>query len=474
MSTDVELCFASAHELAAAIAAKRVSPVEVLQAVLDRLRAVNPKINAFAALDEDAALAAARRAEEAVLKGDPLGPLHGVPVSIKDLIPVAGLPTRCGSRVTPPEPAAEDGSAAARIRSAGAIIIGKTTTPEFGCKSLTDSPLTGVTRNPWNLDHTSGGSSGGAGASLAAGIGPLAIGSDGGGSIRIPASCCGIFGLNPTFGRVPHYPAPNAWAQLGKTGPMARTVRDAALLFNTIAGHDHRDPISSPAPLEDYTAGLSDDLRGLRLAWSQDLGYVRLHPEVRRLTSAAAKVFAELGADVVEASPGFEPPTPYFMSLFTVGYAGRLAHHLPERRDEMDPYLVSLVERGLRTSAVDYFRALEASTQLHLIMVSFFKKFDLLLTPVLAHPPLRADHSMLDGITVDGVHFAEMREGYNAFTFPFNLSANPGASVPCGFTSDGLPVGLQIVGPYFSEARILQAAAAYETARPWARQRPAL
>lgn len=473
MSRTNDLCFTPAAVLAAAIAARELSPVELMNAVLERLDGVEQRINAFAAVDREGALVAARAAEAAVLKGGPLGPLHGLPVSVKDLVPVAGLPTRFGSRTSDAAPAKEDGAVVARLRAAGAIPFGKTTTPEHGCKSLTDSPLTGVTRNPWNLAHTPGGSSGGAGAALAAGVAPLAIGSDGGGSIRIPASCSGVFGLKPTFGRVPRYPTANAWAQWSVTGPLARTVRDGALLFSVIAGRDARDPLTVFATAEDWLGQLEGGLDGLRIAWSPDLGYARLDPEVRRLTTAAAQTFAELGAELVEDGPGFARPTPAFMTMFTVNFANVMGPHLRARREEIDPYMVSLVERGQRVGAVEHLRAFEVCSQLQLTLARFFERYDLLLTPVLAHPPLPVDHRMLDGITVDGEHFPEMRDGYNPFTFPFNMSGNPSASVPCGFAAGNLPVGLQIVGALGSEGLILRAAAAFEAARPWAQKRPA-
>jgi len=474
MAYDVELCFTPAYELAAAIRAKRVSPVEVMEAVLGRLETVNPKLNAFVVVDAEGALAAAREAEAAVVRGEDLGPLHGLPVSVKDLVPVAGMPTRYGSRTSPAEPTAEDGLVPARLRRAGAIIFGKTTTPEYGCKGFTDSPLTGVTHNPWDLSRSSGGSSGGAGAAVAAGIGPLAIGTDGGGSIRIPSACCGIFGLKATRGRVPNYPSPNAWSTFSHTGPMVRAVRDAALLLGVIAGPDARDPLGAQLPVEDWESQLGGDLKGMRVAWSPDLGYASLHPEVRRLTTAAAEVFTALGAAVEPANPGFASPHDIFMTLYTVNYAARLGPLLPEHRDEMDPYLVGMIERGQRTSAADYYRVQMRQTALYLAMERFLEGYDLLLTPLLGHPALPYDFDITKGLTVDGVHFPEFREGYYPFTFPFNLTGHPAAAVPCGFTTDGLPVSLQIVGHNYAEGQVLKAAAAFEAARPWAQRRPAL
>ncbi|MDA8216926.1 MAG: amidase family protein [Dehalococcoidales bacterium] len=475
MTVDIDLCYTPAAELAVAIRERRLSPVELLEAVLARYEEVNPKINAFVVVDPDRARAAAKRAEQEVMAGGELGPLHGIPVSIKDLVPVAGLPTRSGSRTTSPEPSPVDSVGVSRLKKAGAIVFGKTTTPEFGCKPFTDSPLSGVTRNPWNLAHSSGGSSGGAAAAVCAGIGPLALGSDGGGSIRIPSTCCGTFGLKPTVGRVANYPSPNPWNTMSKTGPMTRTVRDAALMLSVIAGRDERDPISSPAPVEDWVAGLDGDLHGIKMAWSPDLGYCTVDPEVQRLTTAAARTFAELGADWEEAGPGFANPHDVFITYFSGDtFAGRLAHLLPDHQEEMDPYLVGLIELGLRLTPADMYRAHGRRAELYLAMARFFEKYDLLLTPALGHPALPAIYDITNGITVAGKHFPNLREGYSPFMFPFNMTGHPAAAVPCGFTAGGLPVSLQIVGRPFAEGLVLKAAAAFEAARPWAQHRPPL
>ncbi len=303
-----DLCFMPATALAAAIRAKRVSPVEVVNAIYARIHEINPRINAFCTLTEEQAHRAAKGAEAAVMRGDPLGALHGVPVSIKDLFLTRGVRTMFGSRIRENYVPEEDPPAVAKLLAAGTILIGKTTTPEFGFKGVTDSPLTGITRNPWDLNKTSGGSSGGAGAAVAAGLGPIAIGSDGGGSIRIPSAFNGIFGLKPSLGRVANYPS-SPVPFLVHAGPMARTVHDAALMLNAIAGPDERDLLSLPADATDYLAACDGGVRRLRVAWSPTLGYAKVDPQVASVTEAAARVFdSSLGCKVEAADPGFESP----------------------------------------------------------------------------------------------------------------------------------------------------------------------
>jgi Asp-tRNA(Asn)/Glu-tRNA(Gln) amidotransferase A subunit family amidase len=319
-----DLCFMPATALSAAIRAKRVSPVELVNAVYARLHQINPRINAFCTLTEEQAHRAAKEAEAAVMRGDRLGALHGVPVSIKDLFLTRAVRTMYGSRIRENYIPEEDAPAVAKLLAAGAILIGKTTTPEFGFKGVTDSPLSGITRNPWDLSKTSGGSSGGAGAAVAAGLGPIAIGSDGGGSIRIPASFNGIFGLKPSLGRVANYPS-SPVPFLVHAGPLTRTVHDAALLLNVIAGPDERDLLSLPADATDYLAACEGGVRGLRVAWSPTLGYAKVDPEVASVTEASAKVFeSSLGCKVEAADPGFESPWSMFSVLWTMNYALQL------------------------------------------------------------------------------------------------------------------------------------------------------
>lgn len=466
-----DLCWLSAAELAAAVRTAEVSPVEVARAVLERIERVNPRVNAFCTVAADRALEQARAAEAAVVRGDPLGPLHGVPISFKDLTATAGIRTTFGSKVFEHHVPDEDAPVVERARAAGAVLLGKTNTPEFGCKGVTDNRVFGATRNPWRLDRVAGGSSGGAAAALAAGLGPLAEGSDLAGSIRVPAALCGVVGLKPSVGRVPRYPVPNGWTAFSVVGPMARTVRDTALLLAVMAGPDDRDPSSLPATDDDFARAAEGGIRGLRVAWSADLGYAPVDPEVRDLCGEAAKAFAGLGAAVDEAHPGFEDPEPLFMDLTAPVRAAACGDYLAEWRDQMDPVLVARIDRAGSATAIDYERASHRRTQLWHTVRRFFDRYDLLLTPATA---VAAFSIELQRPTAVAGRPVTSPIGWFPFTFPFAMTGQPAISVPCGTTLEGLPVGLQIVGRRFAESTVLRAAAAFEAARPWSARRPEL
>jgi aspartyl-tRNA(Asn)/glutamyl-tRNA(Gln) amidotransferase subunit A len=467
---DLELCFMPATVLAAEIRAKKISPVEVIDAVYARLHEINPKINAFCTLTEEQAHSAAKESEAAVMRGDQLGALHGVPVSIKDLLLTRGVRTMYGSRIRENYIPEEDAPSVAKVLAAGAILIGKTTTPEHGFKAVTDCPLTGVTRNPWNLNKTCGGSSGGAGAAIAAGLGPLGIGTDAGGSIRIPCSFNGIFGLKPSFGRVAAY-APSPVPFLVHVGPMTRTVRDAALMLTAMAGPDERDLLSLPADATDYLAACDRGIRGLRVAWSATLGYAKVEPEVAHLTQAAASVFeSDLGCNVEAVDPEFGSPWSFFSVLWVMSCFLRLHAFLKEWESRMDPDLVKVVKQGERLASTDYAEALAKRSVLWETTRKFFDRYDLLLMPTLPVPPFDVGRIAPETVSADKglLPFGD----WIPFTYPWNLTGQPAASVPCGFTREGLPVGLQIVGRRFADAMVLRAASAFEQARPWAHARP--
>ncbi len=466
--SDSAVCYMPAAEMAAAIRTRRVSPVEIVDDILARIERLNPELNAFCTVTADQARADARAAEAALIRGDAVGPLHGVPVSVKDLIETAGVRTTLGSRVFSDYVPAGDAPVVTRLRRAGAVILGKTNTCEFGHKAVTDNRIFGPSRNPWRPSHTPGGSSGGAAAAVAAGLGPLAVGTDGGGSIRIPASCCGIVGFKPTLGRVAQAPLFGGLEIMLHTGPMARSVRDAALLLDAISGPDPRDPSSLPADGTEYAAACGGAVRGLRVGWTPDWGYAAVDPEIRRITGAAAARFEELGCRVDEAAPGFGDPADAFETLSSASTAARWGYLLPAQRDQLDPSTLPWIERGLTWSAVEFVRAAACRRTLNDVWQRYFARFDLLLTPTLAAPPLP--------VGIDG--YGEIggkpvgRLGWIAFTFPLNMVGYPAASVPCGRTEAGLPVGLQIVGPRFADALVLRAAAAWEAAAPWADDRP--
>jgi aspartyl-tRNA(Asn)/glutamyl-tRNA(Gln) amidotransferase subunit A len=464
--SDIELSFTPAAELAAAIRTKKMSPVEVLDAVLARIDHLNPELNAFCLVTADAARQAAQAAEQAVMRGEALGLLHGVPVSVKDLVITKGVRTMRGSRLYEWDVPAEDAPVVERLKAAGAIILGKTTTPEFGFKGVTDSPVTGISRNPWHLGRTPGGSSGGAGAAVAAGMGPLAVGTDGAGSIRIPSSFCGIYGLKPQLGRVPVYPA-SALGDISHVGPMTRTVRDAALMLSIIAGADDRDRFSLPTSHPDYVRAVEGDVRGLRVAWSPDLGFALVDPQVQRITAEAVKAFSEAGCHVEETNPGFDNPQELFQHFFYVNLRATLQDY-PGYERQIDPQLLANVDEAKNFSAQDYARSLLRRNAIVDKIRRFFGAYDLLLCPSVAVPPFEVGvegPTQIAGRTVD-------RRVWLALTPLFNLTGQPAATVPCGFTDDGLPIGLQIIGRRFAEDTVLRASAAFEAARPWAQKRP--
>ncbi len=464
---DNNLCFMSAVEMAAAIRAKTVSPVEVIDAIVERIEAENPRVNAFCTVTFSAARDAARSAEAALMRGELRGPLHGVPFSIKDVIFTKGVKTTLGSYIYANHVPSEDAPLVERLRAAGGIFLGKTNTPEFGWKAVTDNPLFGVTRNPWRLDRTPGGSSGGAGAAVAAGLGPLAVGTDGGGSVRIPSSCCGIFGLKPSHGRIPTYPM-SAVRTLAHPGPMTRTVRDAALMLNILKGPDERDRLSLPRDDIDHIRNLDTGIRGMRVGWSPTLGYAIVDPEVRTLTEKAVKVFEDLGCHVEEAHPWQEDPEPIYQTLSRSGLSARLQALLPEWRSKMDPGFVETLEIGMGLSASQVVHAAMKREEFWQYVRRYFERFDLLLTPTLAAPPFAVGVNLPKEIA----GHPATRLGWIRFTYPFNLTGQPAATVPCGYSAEGTPVGLQIVGRRFDDQSVLRASAAFESACPWAHRRP--
>ena len=468
MASD-DLCWLPALELAALIRARKVSPVEVMEAVLARIERVNPVLNCFCTLTADDARDNAQAAEVSVMTGEELGPLHGVPVSVKDLVFTRRVVTTGASRLFADHVPEEDAVAVERLKGAGGIILGKTTTPEFGHKGVTDSPLFGITRNPWNLDRTPGGSSGGASAAAAAGLGPLHIGTDGGGSIRIPASCAGVFGHKASYGRIATHPVSGAWS-LSHIGPLTRTVADAALVLTVCAGPDERDQYSLPASGEDYVKSLRGGIKGLRVAYTDDLGFVlAVDPEVRASCAKAARAFRELGCKVEEVKPGWPSPREAWGEIFCGGIATRMAPYI-DRPGDIEPGLLRIIETTLKNPPSKYVQAWFDRLAWWQHPRAFFETYDLLLTPTIACPPFKVG---LDNPTEIAGKAAEAY-AWIPFTYPFNMTGQPAASVPCGFTKDGLPIGLQIVGRRFDDATVLRASAAFERARPWAQHRPVL
>jgi aspartyl-tRNA(Asn)/glutamyl-tRNA(Gln) amidotransferase subunit A len=465
-----DLCFASAIDLARLIHSRALSPVELVQAVLQRIERLEPRLNAFALLTAEMALDQARKAESAVMAGDELGRLHGVPVTIKDHEAIAGLPTEFGSLTCKGQTPDFTTPMVTRLRDAGAIILGKTTTPEFGWKGVSDGPLTGTTHNPWKYGYNAGASSSGAGVGAAAGYGPLHQGGDGAGSIRMPAHFCGVFGLKPTYGRVPIYP-PSSGDNTLHLGPITRSVADASLMLNVMAGPHALDQTSLESPPADYLGRLHEaSRRPLRIAFSPDLGHARVDPEVAELVLAAVKVFEEgLGVAVEEVTPAWGPRGPDLARFFwPAHFASRHASLLPQWEERMDPGFVACIRAGIGYTLADYqsmrLKKYAYTTEIH----RFFEDWDFLITPsvsVTAFPADRLQPAHWPQHTWDWLSWAE-------FSYPFNLSGNPAASIPCGFAQDGLPVGLQVVGRRFDDLGVLQLASRFEVARPWAQHRP--
>jgi aspartyl-tRNA(Asn)/glutamyl-tRNA(Gln) amidotransferase subunit A len=471
-------CSLAAVDLAAAVRRRELSPVEVVEAVHRRMDRLEPRLHAFCHRADEHALDAARALERALAAGAEAGPLCGVPVGVKDLVAVAGMPMPGGSPAYRDHVPDQDDVVVERLRAAGAIVLGKTAVTEFGYSGASHSPVSETVRNPWNLDLTSGGSSAGSGAAVAAGMGPVAIAADGGGSIRIPASFCGLFGMKASMGRVPMYPSCRderypgiaSWEGLEHVGPVSRTVADAALVLSVIAGPDDRDRHSIPARDVDWRAAAQPgDLRGLRVAYSADLGRVAVDPEVARVVGEAVGAIAELGCDVQAADPGFEDPGAAFAALIALesdltGMRELVARH----GSEMSPHLVDLITREWR--AEDFTDAQTVRKAVVNAMWRFMRDYDLLVTPTLTTPPFPVH--MQGPERVGGRYVRDT--AWLSFTYPFNLTGQPAATVPAGFTRDGLPVGLQIVGGHLADGLVLRAAAAFEAARPWAQHRPPL
>ena len=474
--TDEDLTFLPALELALRIAQRAVSPLEAVRATLSRIERANPALNAFITVCADQALSAARDAEAAVMRGEPLGPLHGVPFSVKDLVNTAGVRTTYGSLIFEHHVPVADAVAVARLKAAGAILIGKTTTPEFGQKGLTEAPLFGRTRNAWRADRTCGGSSGGAGVALACGLGALAVGSDGGGSTRIPAACNGVVGFKQSLGVVPHERAEDAFGNISYITPMARTVADAALMLDVMAGPHAADPHTLNRPRADYLAAVraGGNLAGLKVAWRPFVGNRVIAAEVLALCANAAHLFAELGAEVFEVPDDFDNAEELWLVVNSSYRLAQLGHHLAAHRGRMDPTLVAQLDGAAHYSAQELYRAIFLRTQMYRAVQRWFDQADIVITPTLARTALPIEHRFSDAVEIDGQPVDTMRRAWYPYTLPFNMTGNPALSIPCGFASDGLPVGLQLIGPLGADALLLRAAALFEAARPWSDRRPYL
>lgn len=457
-----EFAFVSAVELAAMIRARAVSPVEVMQDLLKRIERLNPKLNAFVTMHSEEAMCSARKAEEALMHGNLWGALHGVPLHVKDNLSVAGSRTTYGSKLLETNVTTEDCPAVERLRKAGMILVGRTNTPEQGWKGVTDNRVFGITRNPWNTALTPGGSSGGASAAVAAGLGPIGVGTDGGGSLRIPASFCGVFGFKASFGRVPNWPG-SGGAMLRHIGTITRTVGDMAAALDVMAGPDSRDLLSLPATCESYSAHLDQGICGKRIAYSPNLGYARVDPEVAAICQKSAERLAAAGCHVETIPLDWTDPYDTWSVFFFGSAAASLEKKLATQGDLLDPGLRRVVDAGLKLRGVDFANALAARHELWEKVRRIYDRFDLLLCPTLPVPPFAVGQD--DADPIDGKVLGPLQ--WTQFTYPFNLTGQPVASVPAGWTKSDLPVGLQIIGNRHADLLVLQASRAWEQIQPW-------
>ncbi|TKT76276.1 amidase [Aquamicrobium sp. LC103] len=450
----------SATELVAAYKAKKLSPVEATRSCLDRIAALDGTLNAFCLVDEDSAIADARASEVRWMRDEPAGLVDGVPATIKDLFLTRKWPTMKGSLLVSRDQACDvDAPAVARLREHGAVLLGKTTTTEFGHKGVGDSPLTGITRNPWNTDLTPGGSSCGAGVAAAAGMAPLNLGSDGGGSIRIPASFCGVFGIKPGFGRVASAPATCA-GSLPAAGPLTRTVADATLMLQVISGDDSRDWTNIPDQGFDALRALESGVSGLRIAYAPTLGSASVSGSVAASVARAASVFGELGALVEQVELDLPDAVETYTTILSVTLGSGLVGLTDEQRSLVDPGLLIIADAGMKVGAIEYAQALHvARAEIAVRMRQLHETYDLLILPAMPRTAFPV------GEDFPGDKGGEWRGDWTPFTSPFNLSYQPAASIPCGFDESGLPIGLQIVGRVRDEATVLRAARAYEKTR---------
>lgn len=459
----------SAADLIEAYRQKVLSPVEATEAALAAIDRYDRHVNAFVLVDADGALAAARASEARWHAGEPLGPGDGIPTSIKDALWTRDWPTLRGSTlIDEAGPWNEDAPSAARLRETGAVLLGKTTTPEYSWKGVTDSSRHGVTRNPWDPATTSGGSSGGSAAAVALGMGTWSVGTDGGGSVRIPAGFTGTVALKPTYGVIPLYP-PSPFGTLSHAGPMTRSVRDCAALLDVLSGFDARDWSAMPTPAASFLDGIDHGVAGLRIAFSPNLGFVDNDQEVDAAVRAAVDVISSAGAEVDEVDPGFTDPVEAFHVLWFSGEAQLLRGYGADAwAEQVDAGLRRTAAVGASYSATDYLDAIATRMELGVLMGRFHQTYDVLLTPTLPLPAFPAGQDVPDGWT------SPDWTSWTPYSYPFNLTQQPALTVPCGFTSAGLPVGLQIVGPRHADALVLRVGQAYQSATDWHLRTPAL
>ena len=460
----------SAVKMAEKIKTGELTSQEVTETIIERIEKINPLINAYCTTIFDQARGMAKKADEAVKKKEKLGILNGIPTSIKDLMQTKGIRTTYGSKLYENFVPEMDDIAVQRLKDAGSVLLGKTNTPEFGHVPVTQNFIFGPTKNPWNLEKTSGGSSGGAAASVAAGLGPLALGSDGGGSIRLPSSLCGVYGLKPTFGRIPRYPPIGiAFWEFDHYGPIVRYVEDAALMLNAMKGHHPSDKNSFPDDGIDYLKILKEKPKKLKIGYSMDLGFAKaIEPEIEEKVLNSVQKFEKFNWTIEEAKIKAKKPEFAFNTLVTMGYAYDLKKDLDKRREDISPDLVKMIEAGISYTALDIAKAESQRQELFEVFYDYFKTFDVLITPTTPVPAFDLGMTTVPKIAGKAVSFI----GWMSYTYPFNMTGLPAASIPCGWTENGLPIGMQIIGKRYDEKTVLQVSKAFEEVAPWQDKRP--
>jgi aspartyl-tRNA(Asn)/glutamyl-tRNA(Gln) amidotransferase subunit A len=471
-----DLCRLSAATLRDMIGKKEISPVELMTAVLARAEKLQPVLNCFITLVPDMAMAAARKAEDDVMQGEALGMFHGLPFAAKDLVNTAGVRTTFGALAYENNVPKEDAVCAARMKAVGAILFGKTTTPEFGHKSLTDAPLFGRTRNAWSAERTSGGSSGGAAVAVAAGIGPFGIATDGGGSTRIPAAANGMVGLKQSNGVIPHSQAPDAFGNYTYVTPMTRTVEDTGLMLWAMAGPHDSDPWSIGVQPKDYitAAKPQGDLKDKRILYSLTLGNTVVARDVRAAFERALGKLRDLGAELVELTEALPDMEPIWKVINHTTWRARFDDMIRREDNKVSPSLVRQVAQAEQWTGADYQRAMFQRTDLFRMVQRWFHDADYLVTPTLSRTALPIDQDLFEPIKIDGVEVGELRRNWFPYTMPFNITGHPAITLCNGYDSDGLPIGLQIVGRFRDEVSVLRAAALYEASESWLDRWPEL
>ena len=466
-----EICYMSACEMTEKIKSQEITSEEITETIIERIEQINPKINAYCITTFDLAREIAKKADDAVKKSENLGILHGIPTSIKDLMEIGGYRTTFGSKLYENYISEKDEITVKRLKDAGAVILGKTNTPAFGHIAVTHNLVFETTKNPWNLERTSGGSSGGAGASVASGISPLALGSDGGGSVRIPSSFCGVYGLKPSFGRSPrNLHGTIGWATLDHYGPLVRYVKDAALMLDAMAGPDPSDRFTLPKQKVSYIEALKNLPKNLKIGYSIKLGFVKaIDPEVQKAVIEGAMKLEKADYKVEEAKIRFKKPELAFNTIVTAGFGYDLGKYL-DQKDKIDETLLKMIEAGMSYSAVDVKRAEHQREILYDKLEDFFKNYDILITPSTAVPAFGLGIMYPPKIAGKGASPV----AWMSYTYPFNMTGHPAASIPCGWSSEGLPIGMQIIGKRFEDASVLQVSKAFEDIAPWQDKKPNL